>query len=97
MRLTNERVATALHNAGGIVAQAAKLLGCSRQSVYVYLSENPELQALRERIETDLLNRAKDRVAEGIRNGELEASLVYLSAKSKTEAIRARVEIVTAD
>ncbi|WP_137113505.1 MULTISPECIES: hypothetical protein [Mesorhizobium] len=95
MRLTPDRVATALHNAGAKVAVAAKLLKCSRQNLYEFIRENPEFQELRLQIESDLLNRATDRVAQAIRDGELEASVVYLSSRSKANAVRARVEIVT--
>ncbi|TIP29395.1 MAG: hypothetical protein E5X67_07260 [Mesorhizobium sp.] len=94
MKLTQERVAKALTKTGAMVAETAKLLGVSRQSLYLFLQRYPELQQLRTEIEDEMLDEAEGHLATAVRNGDLDACMYYLSTKGKNRGFTTSVEIV---
>lgn len=68
-RFTVDQVATALRVARGNLSGAARALQCDRQTVYGYIADHPELEAVRAEgteLRLDLAENALDRaVAQG--------------------------------
>lgn len=82
-RLTSQQVLAALEHAGGIRSEAAKLLGCARETLSRYLTRHPELAQDLEAIEEASLDLAESKLLELIRKGDGSAIRFYLRCKGK--------------
>lgn len=83
-RYTLEHVVTALHHAHGIVAGAAKRLGCDRRTIYKYRDRHPEIvtAAIREGRET-MCDLTELKLFSAVNAGQAWAICFYLKTQAK--------------
>jgi predicted transcriptional regulator len=96
-RYTIEEVIAALQETGGLKSRAARLLGCTRQTVSRYIDRYAEVREAMEQAEEDLLDEAEDKLREQIRDGQLTAIIFYLKTKGKGRGYTERVETTGKD
>lgn len=83
MRLTFSKVEQAIRASDGIIAHAARSLGCSRVVLYKWLEKYPELELVREEAEAELGDEGENFVAQAIRNGDMKTIRWYLERRRK--------------
>lgn len=83
----------AIQGAGGILAQAAKGLGCSRTTVYNYLRKFPTVQAAYDEANETALDFSEFKLMQHIRQDNLTAVIFHLKCKGKERGYVERQEI----
>ena len=68
-RHSNERITEALRSQGGIIAAAAQVLRVSRQTLYVWIRAEPELQALVAELRDEILDLAEGQLLKAVKDG----------------------------
>lgn len=91
-RLTIERVKLALEQAGGIRAAAARMLGCSRTTLYAFLNRHPGLQEFLAGVDEEVKDLAEAKLIELIRDGDSSAIRFFLERKARDRGYAHRVE-----
>lgn len=92
-QLTDKRIIRALRETRGLIAVAARKLGCSRQTIYDRLEKSPEVrEALKEARDhtTDVAEAALFRAIEA---GEAWAVCFYLKTQGKARGYVERQEV----
>lgn len=92
-KFTPEQMIEALEKAGGLVSYAAKMLNCSRPTVYNYIKEFPEVRAAFEDATETNLDTAEAVLLKQIRQENMTAVIFYLKTKGKHRGFVERVEI----
>jgi len=75
---------SALTQAKGMIAVAARLLGCSRQTIYDSMRRHPEITEIVEGQRDLLLDAAELKLIEAVVNGRPWAILFYLKTQGKS-------------
>jgi predicted transcriptional regulator len=78
-KLTTSKIKAALLETGGIVTQAAEILGCSRAAVYDFIKRTPGIKEWIEEIREEILDAAESTIVLAIMGGNLEVARWYLS------------------
>jgi transposase-like protein len=92
-KYTQEQIIRALESSGGMIAPAARALGCDRNTIKRYLKEyEPIAQAIADQREatTDL---AENRLRDAIGRGEAWAICFYLKCQGKSRGYVERAEV----
>lgn len=77
-KLTPAKVRAALKETGGIMLQAAEVLGVARVSLYQYVGRHPEIQQYLAEIREELLDVAESAIAVAMMAGNLQIAQWYL-------------------
>lgn len=96
-KFTIEEVIAAIQEAGGLKNKAARLLGCTRQTVRRYIERYAAIQTALDETEEDLLDEAESQLREQIRAGQLTAIIFFLKTKGKGRGYTERVETTGKD
>lgn len=75
---TAVQVAVALTQAGGIVAEAARILGCTRKTVHNWIKRDPEVAEARDQARESVVDRAEQILRKKALDEEDRTSLIYL-------------------
>lgn len=78
--LTKEEIEKALRDCHGLMTQAARALGVSRQTLTNYLSRYPELNELKFECRSHLLDLGLDKLEENLKAGNVATVLYTVSA-----------------
>lgn len=77
-RYTAAEVILALDAEGGVIAAAAKRLGCARSSVKNYIRRHPSVRRSLKATRTATCDTAKSNLAAGVMGGSIFASVSFL-------------------
>lgn len=92
-KFSAEEVALALVKCKGIVAEAARSLGCARGTVYVYMNKYPAVKAAYDEACAVMLDEAESKLYElAITNGEFPALRYLLNCKGRKRGYGERLE-----
>lgn len=94
-RPSNAAIIEALTESGGVMATAARRLGCHRQRLHEWLGADPALQAAREAALNDLLDQAEQHVFDAVKGGDLKASMFVLRSLGAQRGYRSGLEMST--
>lgn len=81
---TNEEIIQALRVSGGIQAEAARLLGCHRNTVGLYLKREPEILEECLAIKETFLDEVEGKLFTAVRNGEPWAIKLVLTTQGRS-------------
>lgn len=95
--LTVENVEAALREGHGIILYAANLLKTSRQRLYRFIAEHPELEEVRREAEVELVDVAEQHLRRNLVRGDMKTIRWYLDRKGKDRGYTTRVEQTGAD
>lgn len=87
-----EQVIRAIQGAQGLLAGAARLLECSRTTVYAYVKKYPEVQAALEEQNETTKDFVEGKLIDQIRNDNITAIIFYLKTKAKDRGYIERTE-----
>lgn len=96
-KLSNESIAGALQKAGGVVADAAKLLGVARRTLHKRLAVSAALRGIRDEAREETLDLAESKLLAKIREGNLIACIFYLKTQGRSRGYVERSEIAGAE
>lgn len=94
MRLTVHEIQKALEASRGLVAAAAKKLGCTRQALYRRIQNSVKLQELIEQAREEVLDEAEDQLQRAVRRGEHWAVTFLLKTLGRSRGYVERQETV---
>lgn len=83
MALTEERVIEALRKAGGVMAGAARLLGCTRENITYWAASRPHIRLLCKELREEITDIAELGLISAIRNREEWAIKFWLSRQGR--------------
>ena len=91
---TDDEVAAALHEAGGLHFLAAQVLGrgCTGASIRRRINRTPYLQQILMETQGDIGDRAELAVFKGIRENKLDAAKFYLQTRGKDRGYTTKAE-----
>lgn len=95
--LTLEGVRDALSAARGNLSRAAESLGCSRQAIYDFIRNHPELEQVRIEARQGALDRVEDRLWDAAEAGEPWAVTFALKTQAKDRGYSERHEVTGAE
>lgn len=95
-RYKPKEITDAIKETGGVLSEAARLLGCSRQTMYNYFERHPEIEAVyREETEKSLdeaeavlMDYVRGRVPYQTRKEQISAARYLLRTKGKHRGYR---------
>lgn len=90
--LTSAQVADALLRSGGLLAGAAKLLGCGRTTVHRHIKSDPALAEVQREAREQNVDIAEFKLLEAIQAGEPWAIQFYLRCIAKSRGYVERQE-----
>lgn len=96
-KFTADHVGNALRLSDGLIAVAAGKLGCTRQTVQLYIRRHPSLQAVVEECRETLVDIGEQKLHEKVRAGEWDAVKYLLSTQGKARGYSQRQEVTGAD
>lgn len=96
-KLTAAKVRAALRETGGIILQAAEMLGVSRTSLYQYIGRHPELQAYMEEVREEILDTAQSQILVAIMAGNLQVAQWYLTRMGAKRGFSDKVQQIDAN
>ena len=91
-RFTEEQVAQAVMEAGGILTTAARRLGCASCTVYEYIERFPALKHVLTEARESSVDLAESKLIEAIKNGNLTAIIFFLKTQGKSRGYTERSE-----
>lgn len=91
-KLDKLRTVEALRQAAGIKAVAAQLLQVSRQTLYTFLNEHPDIGQELQQIEDEFSDLVEQKLFQAIRDGSERSIHFYLQTKAKQRGYTTRVE-----
>jgi hypothetical protein len=80
---TVDQVAEALSAAGGVQADAARILNCSRSTLNGYVRRYPTLQELIIQTREETLDLAESQLIKKVKDGNMTAIIFYLKTQGK--------------
>jgi predicted transcriptional regulator len=80
---SQEQVAEALSLAGGVQADAARILGCSRATINGYVRRYPHLQELIIQVREETLDLAESQLIKKMKEGNMTAVIFFLKTQGK--------------
>ncbi len=96
-KYTAKQVAQALLDANGILAQAAKNLGCTRQTVYNYINKHETVKAAYEEANETTIDFVESKLMEQVRVGNITAIIFFLKTKGRNRGYVERQEVTGKD
>lgn len=87
--------ATALLKAAGNIADAARLLGCTRQTLWSRVQENKTLKAVCAEAVEETLDLAESKLVDQIKKGNLGAICFYLKTRGRKRGYVEKQEVET--
>ncbi len=95
---TKEEMIGAIRGSRGVLAAAARRLGCDRKTVYNYMERHPEVKAAIEEERDTLLDDAEDTLYNNaIKKGDTTSLIFLLKTIGKRRGYVERQEITGAD
>lgn len=91
--MTVEEVAAALEANGGVIAYAARALGCSRNAVYAYIDRYPELEDVRRDAREAMLDTAEHHVITAVNEADMQTVRWVLDRLGRARGYSTRQEI----
>lgn len=79
--LTIKQIESAIKATGGMLSEAAEMLGCSHQNICVRISKSDYLQEVMRGYERAFVKLAESQIIKGIREGNQSSSMFYLKCK----------------
>jgi hypothetical protein len=95
--MTLEVVRDALRDARGNLTKAAERIRCTRQTIYNYIKDHPELEDVRNEARQTALDRVEDRLWDAAEDGESWAVTFALKTQAKDRGYSERHEVTGAD
>src|SRR2546422_853035 len=92
-KYTSATIIEALTKSKGMIAMAARLLGCTRQTIYDAISRHPEINDAVGGERELMLDVAEIKLAVAIQNGQPWAIRYYLSTQGKARGYIERQEV----
>ena len=92
-RLTNEKIIKALRESRGLVAVAARKLGCSRKTIYDRMAKSSEIREALEEAREFTTDVAEAALFRAIEQGEAWAVCFYLKTQGKGRGYVERQEV----
>ena len=89
-KITDRQIEAALRLSGGIVSYAAKILHCSRQTIYNRFSTSVKLRKYYEDLNEDNLDFVEMKLFELIKDGNVRAIIFFLRNKGADRGYRNR-------
>lgn len=96
-KLKADDVAVAIQDAKGILAQAARALGCSRQTVSNYIERFATVKAAYEEANETNIDFVESKLMSNINSGDTTAIIFFLKTKAKNRGYVERQEVVGKD
>ena len=93
MKYTAEQMVEAIRGSGGLVSIVARRLGCSRATVYRYVSRFPAVAEALESEREVLLDVAEAGLFDRVDAGDLDAIIVALRTLGKVRGYHFRVDV----
>lgn len=91
--ITNAQIVDALKKAGGIAADAARLLGCERSNIWNRVKKSKELQAARDDARAEVLDLCESQLIACIKGGNLGAIIFFLKTQGRERGYVERTEV----
>lgn len=85
-RLTIKQIEEAIKKTAGNVSQAAKALGCDRNTLYDRINKNPALQTVLQNTREELVDIAESALLRGVIEGNMTAIIWALKASPAAKA-----------
>lgn len=73
----------AIENAEGNLTQAARLLGCNRNTIYKYINDFSTVKEAYERVNEQTIDFVENKLMEQVKRGNITAIIFYLKTKAK--------------
>ncbi len=96
-KLTAEKIISALQKADGILIDAARLLGVTRQTLYNYMKGNDVIAEAYDQINESTIDKVEGKLLKAAYQGNVTAQIFYLKTKGKVRGYVERQEIAGAD
>lgn len=96
-KFTPQQVIDALQKADGILTDAAKSMKMSRQTLYVYMKEHPEVAEAYDQVNEATIDKVESRLLRSCYSGNVTAQIFYLKTKAKHRGYVERQEVAGAD
>ncbi len=93
-RITDRQIEVALRLSGGIVSYAAKMLHCSRQTIYNHYKTSEKLRVFYEDLNETSLDFVEMKLFELIKRGNVRAIIFYLRNKGADRGYRSRDVVI---
>ena len=94
---TAEQMIKALTEAKGLVSVAARMLGCSRQTVYNHINKQVTVKQAMEDARETMTDFAEGKLFEQINTGNITAIIFYLKTQGKSRGYVERQELTGKD
>ena len=78
------QVAEALTKAGGIVDDAARLIGCNRRTIQTFIAGSDRCRKARDEARETTIDLAESKLMEKIREGNVPSIIFYLKTQGKS-------------
>src|SRR5215217_3230769 len=96
-KYTPQEIIDALEVSRGLIAPAARNLGCSRDTIRKYLAEYPEVAKAKADMREAVTDMAENSLYEAIRRGEAWAVCFYLKCMARDRGYIEKAEIARAN
>jgi predicted transcriptional regulator len=96
MVITEESVALALRQAGGIQTKAALMLGVSQSAISQRVSKSEYLQTVYQEIREEMLDLAESELLKKLKEGHMSAIIFFLKCIGKSRGYTEKQEIEVA-
>jgi len=83
-KFSASQVASALREAHGIKAAAARALGCERETIDAYIRRHPTVKAAHDEATDHVLDIAESHLIRAVERGEWDQIRYYLNAKGRS-------------
>lgn len=95
--LTLAKAKEALIKHNGVMLYAAEACGCSRQTLWRFIRDNPELQEIKENATEELVDLAEKQMQKAIEAGDMKTVRWYLERLGKDRGYVTRQETTGKD
>ena len=96
-RITQTKVIQALHDANGILAQAANNLGCSRTTIYNYINKYPKVEKAYEEASETVIDKVESKLMALIKGGNVPSTIFFLKTKGRSRGYTEHSSIALTD
>ena len=94
---TPEQMADAIRESNGILAVAARRVGCSRTTIHTYVNKYASVRKAYEDANETTLDFVEGKLMELVRAGNVAATIFFLKTKGKSRGYVERQEVTGAD
>lgn len=82
-RLSKEKVEDALRDANGNISAVARMFGCSRQAIYLYINKYEEIAEILDDAREQLVDLAEEHLVKNIESGDTTAIIFTLKTRGR--------------